>query len=210
MKACLKSSGCLSALEQTRFMNQKSKNGTATQGFQWDLRALQLPKLVEADPRAKDILSSLTARARPLWPGGKIMTPVVSFKPALAEVLRAANSSGRLVRSLEVAESKLAAESRGLGLVDQKSGAQRGERVSRLLVLADDGSERFYRQVEKLLRQHGPRLLALRLDVNAETLGQKIFDKENRVLLLLLDHKEAVSKILLALTENFNAYKIGR
>jgi hypothetical protein len=52
-----------------------------------------------------------------------------------------------------------------------------------------------------LLRQHGPRLLALRLDVNAETLGKKIFVKENRVLLLLLDHKEAVSNMLLALAE---------
>jgi hypothetical protein len=184
-----------------KHMNKKSKNETGKHGFQWDLRTLQLPKLAEADPRGKDLLSSLAAHARPLWPGGKIMAPVVSFKPALAEVLRAANSSGRLVRSLEGAESKLAAESRGLGLVDQKSGAQRGERVSRLLVLADDGAERFYRQLEKLLRQHGPRVLALRLDVSAETLGQTVFNQGDRVLLLMLDHKEAVSNMLLALIE---------
>lgn len=182
-------------------MNEKSKTGTGMQGFRRDLRALQLPKLVEADPRGKELLSRLTATARPLWPGGKIMAPVVSFKPALAEALRIAHSKDRLVRGLEGAEGKLAAESRGLGLVDQKSGASRGERVSRLLVLADDGAERFYRQVEKLLRRHGPRVLALRLDVNAETLGQTIFGPDNRVLLLLLDHKKAVSDMLLALAE---------
>ena len=110
------------------------------------------------------------------------------------------------MRSLEGAERKLAAEGRGLDLVDQKSGVSRGERVSRLLVLADNGAERFYRQVEKLLRQHGPRVLALRLDVKAETLGQMLFDPAHRVLLLLLDHKEAVSAMLLALAESSDGF----
>ena len=68
-------------------------------------------------------------------------------------------------------------------------------------MLADNGTERFYRQVEKLLRQHGPRLLALRLDLNGESLGQTVFNPGQRVLLLLLDHKEAVSAMLLALAE---------
>jgi hypothetical protein len=188
-------------IEKVVVVNEKSKNGAGEQGFQWDLGALQLPKLVEADPRGKEILSRLTAHVRPLWPGGKIMVPAVSFKPSLAEVLRIARGAGRLVRSLEGAESKLAAERRGLGLVDQKSGASRGERVSRLLMLADGGAERFYRQVEKLLRQHGPRVLVLLLDVNAETLGQTIFNPDDRVLLLMLDHKKAVSDMLLALVE---------
>jgi hypothetical protein len=111
-----------------------------------------------------------------------------------------------LVRSLEDAERKLAAEGRGLGLVDQKSGVSRGERVSRLLVLADNGADRFYRQVEKLLRQHGPRVLALRLNVKAETLGQMLFGPGHRVLLLLLDHKKAVSAMLLALAESTDGF----
>jgi hypothetical protein len=182
-------------------MNEKSKSEIKKPKFQWDLRTLRLPKLVEADPRGKDLINSLTEHARPLWSGGKIMTPAVAFKPALAEILQVTHSTGRLVRGLEDAERKLAAEGRGLGLVDRKSGASRGERVSRLLMLADDGAERFYRQVEKLLRQHGPRVLALRLDVNAETLGQMIFGPGSRVLLLMLDHKEAVSAMLLALAE---------
>jgi len=182
-------------------MNEKSKNGVNEQIYHWDLQALRLPKLVEADPRGQEILRGLTARARPLWPGGKIMVPTVALTPALAEALRIANRTGQLVRSLEGAERKLAAEGRGLGLVDQKSGVSRGERVSRLLVLADNGAERFYRLVEKLLRQHGPRVLALRLDVKAETLGQMLFGPGHRVLLLLVDHREAVSAMLLALAE---------
>ena len=187
-------------------MNEKSKNGVNNQVFHWDLRALRLPKLVEADPRGQELLRGLTAHARPLRPGGKIRVPTVAFNPALAEALRIAHRAGQLVRSLEGAERKLAAEGRGLGLVDQKSGVSRGERVSRLLVLADNGAERFYRQVEKLLRQHGPRVLALRLDVKAETLGQMLFGPGHRVLLLLLDHKEAVSAMLLALAESSDGF----
>jgi len=183
-------------------MNEKSKNGVNKQVFHWDLRDLRLPKLVEADPRGQELLRGLTAHTRPLWPGGKIRVPMIAFNPALVEVLRIAHRAGQLVRSLEGAERKLAAEGRGLNLVDQKSGVSRGERVSRLMVLADNGADRFYRQVEKLLRQHGPRLLALRLNVKAETLGQMLFGSGHRVLLLLLDHKKAVSAMLLALAES--------
>ena len=182
-------------------MNDKSENGVNRQVFHWDLQALRLPRLVEADPRGQELLSGLTSHVRPLWPGGKIKVPTVAFNPALVEVLRIAHRAGQLVRSLENAERRLATEGRGLGLVDQKSGVSRGERVSRLLVLADNGAERFYRHVEKLLRQHGPRVMALRLDVKAETLGQMLFGPGHRVLLLLLDHKEAVSAMLLALAE---------
>ena len=183
-------------------MNEKSKNGVNKQVFHWDLRDLRLPKLVEADPRGQELLHVLTAHARLLWPGGKIQVPMVAFSPALAKALRTAHRAGQLVRSLEGAERRLAAEDRGLGLVDQQSGVLRGARVSRLLVLADDGAERFYRQVEKLLRQQGPRVLALRLDIKAETLGQMLFGPGRRAVLLLLDHKEAVSAVLLALVES--------
>ncbi len=185
---------------------EKSKNGVNKQGFHWDLRALRLPKLVEADPRGQELLRGLTAHTRPLWPGGKIRVPTVAFNPALAVALRIAHRAGQLVRSLEGAERKLAAEGRGLGLVDQKSGVSRGERVSRLLVLADNGADRFYRQVEKLLRQHGPRVLALRLNVKAETLGPMLFGSGHRVLLLLLAHKAAVSAMLLALAESSDGF----
>jgi len=183
-------------------MNEKSTNRVKKQVFHWDLRTLRLPKLVEADPRAQELLRILPAHARLLWPEGKIHVPMVAFSPALAEVLQSAHRAGQLVRSLEGAESRLAAEDRGLSLVDQQTGVLRAARVSRLLVLADDGTERFYRQVEKLLRQQGPRVLALRLDVKAETLGQMLFGPGRRALLLLLDHKEAVSAVLLALVVN--------
>jgi hypothetical protein len=190
-------------------LNEKSKYGVSKQAFHWNVQALRLPRLAEADPRGQELLRVLTAHARLLWPEGKIRVPMVAFSPALTKALRTAHGAGRLVRGLEGAERRLAAEDRGLGLVDQQSGVLRGARVSRLLVLADDGAERFYRQVEKLLREQGPRVLALRLDVKAETLGQILFGPGRRAALLLLDHKEAVSAALLALVETLSGCESG-
>jgi len=103
---------------------------------------------------------------------------------------------------LESAERMLAAQERGLGLVDRHSGVPRGVRVSRLLVLADDGAERFYRQVERLLRRYGPRVLAVRLETDADALGELLFGTNGRARLLMLNHKEAVSAFLLAMTDS--------
>ena len=71
--------------------------------------------------------------------------------------------------------------------------------MSRLLILSDDGAERFYRHVESLLRRHGPRLLAIRLDSSAEELGSAVFRPGALARLLLVTHKDAVAKALLSL-----------
>lgn len=160
-------------------------------------QALRLPRLVESDPRGLHILRTLTTRTRSLWQGSETEVPACILSSELAEVLRNAHRSGQVVRSLESAARRLANEDRGLGLADRHSGVPRGVRISRLLVMADDGAERFYRQVERLLRRHGPRLLAMRLDVDAEAFGTLVFGTGHRARLLMLDHKEAVSACLL-------------
>lgn len=75
----------------------------------------------------------------------------------------------------------------------------RGVRVSRLLVLADDGAERFYRHVETVLRRHGPRVLAVRVEVDAGALGELLFGPGHLVRLLMIEHKKAVCAVLLAM-----------
>ena len=124
---------------------------------------------------------------------------------ALATALRSAYSASRVVRGMEGAEKTLAAEERGLRIADQQSGATRGARVSRLLILASDGAERFYRQVESLLRRHGPRVLAVRVAVDAEALGALLFGPGRRARLLMLEHKEAVAAVLLAMAGQWDA-----
>lgn len=127
------------------------------------------------------------------------MVPVVEPGLELIEALRRALRSSRLVRGLESAERKLVAEERGLRMVDERSDSPRGVRVSRLLLLANDGSERFYRHVETLLLRQGPRVLAVGLTVDAGALGEMLYGPDRIVRLLLVEHKEAVSDVLLAM-----------
>ena len=165
-------------------------------------QTLRLPRLVEAEPRGRHIPDILASRRRILWQGSDREVPACTLSARLVETLLRARGAGHLVRGLESAAKKLANEDRGLALADQYSSKPRGVRISRLLVLADDGAERFYRQVESLLDRHGPRLLALRLDADEEALGGSVFGQGSRARLLMLDHKEAVSAFLLALADH--------
>jgi len=164
-------------------------------------RALRLPRVIESDPRGPQLLRILTERTRPLWRGSKIEVHATTLSLELAAALRNALSAGQVVRSLENAERTLDAEERGLRQVDRRSDMPRGMRISRLLFLADDGAERFYRQVERLLRRHGHRVLAVRLEVDADILGELLFGPNHLVRLLMLDHKKAVSMALLSMAD---------
>ena len=88
--------------------------------------------------------------------------------------------------------------------VDRRTGVDRGQRVSRLLVLADDGSERFHRRVESLLRRHAPRVLALRVSADQDALGRLLFGRDQVARLLLVEHKDAVSAVLVALAAQWS------
>ncbi len=165
--------------------------------------ALRLPKSIEADPRASQLLPALDDHSHLLWPGGTVKIPEAQLSGALREVLLAVHHAGQVVRSLEKADQKLATEARGQGMVDRKSGVTRGVRISRLLILASDGAERFYRQVELLLRTHGPRVIAVRLATDAEGLGEMLYGPGRVARLLLIEHKAAVGAILLALADQW-------
>jgi hypothetical protein len=164
---------------------------------------LRLPKRVEDAPGAAHLASELTARAQLLWPGGQQHVPQIELSPALETALKSAFSAGRIVRGLEAADRALVAEERGLRLVDQKTGVERGRRVSRLLVVTDDGAERFYRNVESLLRRYAPRVLGLRVSANEHVLGELLFGPDQVARLLLVEHKDAVSEVLLALATHW-------
>jgi len=162
-------------------------------------QTLRFPRMVEESPRSTALLRVLTTNTRLLWPGGEIRVALVPCGPGLAAALRHAQSAGRVVRNLQNARHQLAAEQRGLRVADLRNEEPRGVRVSRLLILADDGGERFYRQVETLVRRHGPRVLAVRLQMDAGALGGMLFGPGQLARLLLIQHKDSVCAVLLAM-----------
>jgi hypothetical protein len=171
--------------------------------------AIRLPKSIESDPRTSQLLGALTDHSHLLWQGGTVKVPEAKLNDALKEVLLAAYHAGQVVRSLQKADQKLAAEARGQGMADQKSGVPRGMRISRLLILASDGAERFYRQVESLLQRHGSRVMAVRLQVDADQLGGMLYGPGRAARLLMMEHKAAVGAALLALADQWTAPEDG-
>jgi hypothetical protein len=164
------------------------------------VQALRLPKLVETDPRHPQLLRILTMHTELLWRESKIGIPVAELNSKLVGALRKAHNAGQVIRGLEGTERALAAEERGLRMADRQIGVPRGVRVSRLLILASDGAERFYRNVETILRRHGPRVLAVRLEIDARGLGELLFGPGRVARLVMLEHKQAVGSVLLAMT----------
>jgi hypothetical protein len=163
-------------------------------------KALRLPKLVESDPRGPQLLRRLTAYTPPLWRESESDVPVAKLNFELAAALRKAQGAGQLIRGLESTERTLAAEERGLRMADRQIGVKRGVRVSRLLILANDGAERFYRNVETMLHRHGSRVLTVFLQIDAGGLGELLFGPGSIARLVMLEHKKAVVAVLLAMT----------
>ena len=160
----------------------------------------RLPREIEADPAHEAIRARLAAAGRRLWSGGRAVVPVVPLRPALAAALAAAHRDGHLVLGFEGAEKALAAETHGLALVARRGGPAPGARVSRLLLLSNDGADRLYRHVERLVIAHAPRVQVLMLDADAGTVGRSTTARDPAVKVVLVRHKQAVAAFLRALT----------
>jgi len=161
----------------------------------------RLPRAVEASPRIAAVRELLRADVRPLWAGGTLAVAHAPATTALRRALAALGPAGRLVRGLEAAESTLAGERRGLDALPEEMRREQGARVSRVLLVSADGTERFHRQVERLLRSHAPRVLACRLDWSSAELGAAAFGPGAVAKLVLSGHKSAAAALLEALVE---------
>jgi ribosomal protein L7Ae-like RNA K-turn-binding protein len=116
--------------------------------------------------------------------------------PALCSALFEIRRARWLVRGLEEAAKALSAQHQGLKQAPAAQVEAGKRRISRLLVLSNDGSDRFYRDVEKLCRAHSVRLEAVVLECDEVELGEAIFGPGRAARAVLLDHKEAVVHFL--------------
>src|SRR5687767_8229657 len=107
----------------------------------WSLDGLRLPKTIENDAGAPALHAALRQRCKKLWAGGAIVVPTAAWSPAVSTALETAKQQGHVVRGLERIEKALARQARGLAIADARSATERGSRVSRLVLLSNDGTE---------------------------------------------------------------------
>jgi hypothetical protein len=160
-----------------------------------------LPRDFLAGGRGLDLAQDWAARAERSRASTGVWMPFYPFARSISEALFEVRRARRLVRGLEGAEEALERQRRGLERVadTQPGPAGRGRRISRLLVVAQDGSPRFLRSIERLRRQHEQRLELLGVEADAEELGAAIFGAGRSARAVLLDHKGAVVRLLDAL-----------
>ncbi len=159
--------------------------------------------LAEAWPRS--IIADGTATALAAWWVGSRQRAAALGLPRIARHamnrslgngLFEARRARRLERGLEGAATRLAAEAAGLEKVSDSRSGPASARISRLLIVSVDGSERFYREVEKLRERYASRLEVLLLDCDEETLGAFAYGSGRRARALLIHHKDAVVRFL--------------
>ena len=161
---------------------------------------LKLPKSLQAHPHLARLEALLSAAARPLRAEGTATATAVhvALDEALRNALRIAKGTGHVAQGLEMMAQTLDNEKKGLRLVQEKTNQPPANRASRLLLLARDGSDRFYREAERILINHGDRTLAFLVDATGDELGGLFTAKGKAVKALMIDDKVALGLFLSA------------
>lgn len=160
---------------------------------------LKWPRTLESDPRLPALEALLESRQSALWAQGEIKVTEVTATPALQELIPSLQGRGQIERGLENITKILASEKYGQEALRSKEGTLPAYRVSRILLMANTGSERFNRDCEKLLKDHAERVLGLKLDESGSALMENLYGAETQAKALLISHRDAVAQTLMAL-----------
>jgi len=155
---------------------------------------MKLPKQLEKDNVESEVRAALDQESIELCDDSTMSIPVLKLNPELQNQIRYAKFRDEVVLGFGEVEKALKNELHGL----QKANNQ-GSRVSRLLLVTNDGSPRFYRQLEFLNKSQGSRVLICRLDVDSEVMGNILELKEKKVKAVLVNRKESVVNVLKSL-----------
>jgi hypothetical protein len=167
-----------------------------------NLTHLRFPRQLEGDQSVDTIRRVLSAGMVKLWSDGTLDVPHVRPNKALKQALNDAGLRGQMRTGFEGISEKLDSEKAGIDNVRKQETICHGDRVSRLLLLSNDGAERLYRHVERLLYMHTPRLLGCLLDIDSKTLSIWILQEERNIKVVMAEHKDAVSTILRAIARS--------
>ena len=155
---------------------------------------MKLPKQLEKEGVESDVRAALKEERIELYKASNIYIPVLKLTRKLRTNIFHAKSLGELVIGYAAIAKALANELRGLQKIDSLS-----DRVSRLLMVTNDGSPRFYREFEFLQKRQGARVLICRLDVDSVLMGNILGFKDQVVKAVLLNKKKSVINVLKSL-----------
>lgn len=161
---------------------------------------LRMPKDLSDYPHRAALEDYLKATQRLLRSGSEVTVSYWSFDARIAQALRGILHTGHVVQGLEHISEVLDREKKGLDALEQRSGqVPASPRLARLLLLSNDGSDRFLREAAALLVRHGARAYGIVLDTDAVELGQLSTKKGNPTKALLIDDRKVLASFLKAI-----------
>ena len=166
--------------------------------------ASRWPRALIEQGAADALAESWTASRRAALAAGLPPFARHPLTPELVSSLFEARRSRRLVRGLEAAEEALAAQAAGVrSAVPGPEGrpSRSTGRISRLILISVDGSDRFYRNINQIVRKYGETVEVLVVLCDELELGATAFGRGQRARALLVEHKEAVVRVLGCLRE---------
>ena len=155
---------------------------------------MELPKQLTTEQVESDVRAALARESIELCVDSEVSIPLLRLTPELRKHIFYAKSIGELTVSYTAIEEYLANELRGLRKVGNKS-----DRVSRLLIVTNDGTPRFYRELEFLHKKQGGRVMICRLDIKSASMGDILGFKNKQVKAVLLNRKTSVVNVLKSL-----------
>lgn len=155
---------------------------------------MKLPKQLGKEDLEEGVQAALEKESTQLYDDSNIYIPVLKLNPELRKQIFYAKFQDELIVGSRDIEKYLKNELHGLKKVNNLS-----DRVSRVLIVTNDGSPRFYRQLEFLHKEQGGRVLICRLDVDSVLMGNILELKEKQVKAVLLNRKESVVNVLKSL-----------
>ena len=155
---------------------------------------MKLPKQLGKENLEEGVQAALEKESIKLCDDSNIYIPVLKLSPELRKQIFYSKFRDQVVIGYRDVEKALKNEQHGLQHVKNLS-----DRVSRLLIVTNDGSDRFYRQLEFLHKNQGGRVLICRLDVDSVLMADILELKDKQVKAVLLNRKESVVNVLKSL-----------
>lgn len=163
---------------------------------------LKLPRLLETETENQLLFHAMQKSFQVFSPDGTIKVPYVELSENLIQALAFARRCGTLRGGLESIETLLQTEEAGLASLRSRQKSKDPNRISRVLIFSNDGSERFYRHCEAVLLKYRSRVFGIKINANSNLLGKSFFGKEKAVKAMLVSRKDAVIKVLSAIMSN--------
>ena len=155
-----------------------------------------MPRFLIAEGLSEGIAADWILRMEQAATAGRPVLPWYPLEPTVREGLFEARQARQVVRGLEGAQSALESQDLGLSKAAATRPGENRRRISRLLVVSGDGSQRFYRDVARLRHRFQVRLEVVGLECDESELGAAAFGEGRYARALMIDHKDSVIRFL--------------